>query len=157
MSVRCDYLLGEDGGRRVAGLAGVGYEGLGVVTQTATLHVSADFSTWVKAPDILIRWIFSPQSGVLVVMDPMGPQRWGPQSEEWVIHLNYPVDGPARGVRRAGRGRRTQGAGHSGCAAEDPQLTRWSVEAVMASAFRAGRVFLLGDAAHRYRPPGAWD
>ena len=76
--VRCQYLLGADGGRRVASLAGVGYEGLGVVTQTATLHVSADFSPWAPDPDVLIRWIFSPQAGVLVVMVPMGPERWGP-------------------------------------------------------------------------------
>ena len=43
---------------------------------------------------MLIRWIFSPQAGALVVMVPMGPERWGPDSEEWVIHLNYPVDDP---------------------------------------------------------------
>src|SRR5262249_8120830 len=66
-TVRCQYLLGADGGRRVASLIGVGYEGLGVVTQTATLHVSADFSPWAPDPDVLIRWIFSPQAGVLVV------------------------------------------------------------------------------------------
>jgi 2,4-dichlorophenol 6-monooxygenase len=34
------------------------------------------------------------------------------------------------------------------------KITRWSVDAVMASAFRAGRVFLLGDAAHRHPPTG---
>ena len=34
------------------------------------------------------------------------------------------------------------------------KITRWSVEAVMASAFRAGRVLLLGDAAHRHPPTG---
>ena len=34
------------------------------------------------------------------------------------------------------------------------KITRWSVEAVIASAFRAGRVFLLGDAAHRHPPTG---
>jgi 2,4-dichlorophenol 6-monooxygenase len=33
-------------------------------------------------------------------------------------------------------------------------ITRWSVEAVMASAFRVGRVLLLGDAAHRHPPTG---
>ena len=65
-----------------------------MVTQTATLHVSADFSPWAQDPDVLIRWIFSPQAGVLVVMVPMGPQRWGPQSEEWVNQLNYPVGDP---------------------------------------------------------------
>ena len=36
------------------------------------------------------------------------------------------------------------------------KITRWSVEAVMASAFRVGRVFLAGDAAHPTRPPAAW-
>ena len=73
--VRCEYLLGADGGQRIAGLVGVEYEGLGVVTQTATLHVTADLSSWAEDPDVLIRWIFSPQSGVLVVMVPMGPNR----------------------------------------------------------------------------------
>ena len=65
-----------------------------MVTQTATLHVSADFSPWARDPDVRIRWIFSPQAGVLVVMVPMGPDRWGPVSEEWVIHLNYPAGDP---------------------------------------------------------------
>jgi 2,4-dichlorophenol 6-monooxygenase len=120
-TVRCQYLLGADGGRRVASLAGVEYEGLGVVTQTATLHVSADFSPWAPDPDVLIRWIFSPQAGVLVVMVPMGPQRWGPASEEWVIHLNYPVDDPWAQCERAGRSRRPPGAGRPGPADEDPQ------------------------------------
>ena len=95
-TVSSEYLIGADGGRRSPGLIGVEYEGLGVVTQTATLHVSADFSRWAKDPDVLIRWIFSPQAGVLVVMVPMGPEHWGPESEEWVIHLNYPVDSASR-------------------------------------------------------------
>ena len=101
--VRSQYLLGADGGRRVASLVGVGYEGLGVVTQTATLHVSADFSPWAPDPDVLIRLIFSPQAGVLVVMVPMGPQRWGPAFEEWVVHLNYPVGDPGPSPTRRSR------------------------------------------------------
>jgi 2,4-dichlorophenol 6-monooxygenase len=34
------------------------------------------------------------------------------------------------------------------------KITRWSVEAVLASKFQVGRVFLLGDAAHRHPPTG---
>ena len=34
------------------------------------------------------------------------------------------------------------------------KITRWSVEAVIASTFRSDRVFLLGDAAHRHPPTG---
>jgi 2,4-dichlorophenol 6-monooxygenase len=73
--VRSEYLVGADGGRLIAGLIGVEYEGLGVIAQEATLHVTADFSALAKDPDVLIRWIFSPHSGVLVV-----------------IHLNCPAD-----------------------------------------------------------------
>ena len=58
---------------------------------------------------MLIRWIYSPQSGILVVMVPMGPERWGPDSEEWVIHVNYPVDDPRAQSDETGRGRRPQG------------------------------------------------
>jgi 2,4-dichlorophenol 6-monooxygenase len=153
-SVRCEYLLGADGGRRVAGEIGVGYEGLGVVTQTATLHVSADFSEWARDPDVLIRWIYSPQSGIMVVMVPMGPERWGPESEEWVIHINYPVDDPRAQSDAQVEADVRQAIGLPDAAMTIHKITRWSVDAVMASAFRVGRVFLLGDAAHRHPPTG---
>ena len=150
--VRCEYLLGADGGRLVHRLIGAEYEGLGVVTQTATLHVSADFSRWAKDPDVLIRWIFSPQSGVLVVMVPMGPERWGPESEEWVIHLNYPIDCAQSDEEVEADARTALGIGD--LPMQIHKITRWSVDAVLASAFRVGRVFLLGDAAHRHPPTG---
>jgi 2,4-dichlorophenol 6-monooxygenase len=152
--VRSQYLIGADGGRRVAGLVGVNYEGLGVITQTATLHVSADFSQWAPDPDVLIRWIFSPQAGVLVVMVPMGPEQWGPQSEEWVIHLNYPVGDPRAQSDAQVEADAREALGVPGAPWKIHKITRWSVEAVLASAFRSGRVFLLGDAAHRHPPTG---
>ncbi len=152
--VRCAYLLAADGGRRVPGLVGVGYEGLGVVTETATLHVSADLSAYAPDPEVLIRWILSPQAGALVVMVPMGPEQWGPHSEEWVIHLNYPVDDPRAqsDARIVADVRSALGIGDLPMRIH--KITRWSVDAVVAASFRAGRVFLLGDAAHRHPPTG---
>jgi 2,4-dichlorophenol 6-monooxygenase len=151
-TVRCDYLIGADGGRLIARLIGVEYEGLGVVTQTATLHVSADFSRWASDPDVLIRWIYSPQAGVLVVMVPMGPERWGPDSEEWVIHLNYPVGTAESDAQVEADARKALGIGDHPMKIH--KITRWSVDAVLASKFKVGRVFLLGDAAHRHPPTG---
>jgi 2,4-dichlorophenol 6-monooxygenase len=153
-TVRCQYLLGADGGRSCARKIGVSYEGLGVLTQTATLHVTADFSRWAEDPDVLIRWIASPQAGALIVMVPMGPERWGPDSEEWVIHLNYPAGDP-----RAQSDEQVEADVRAAIGLPDApmtihRITRWSVDAVMASAFRVGRVFLLGDAAHRHPPTG---
>jgi 2,4-dichlorophenol 6-monooxygenase len=89
---------------------------------------------------------------VLVVMVPMGPERWGPDSEEWVIHLNYPVDCEESDARVEADVRKALGIGD--LPMEIHKITRWSVEAVIASSFRVGQVFLLGDAAHRHPPTG---
>ena len=153
-AVRSEYLIGADGGRRVAGEVGVEYTGLGVLTETATLHVSADFSPWAQDPDVLIRWLLCPQAGISAVMVPMGPERWGPESEEWVIHINYPVEDPrAQSDEQVeADARRALGIGEHPM--EIHKITRWSVDAVMASAFAAGRVYLVGDAAHRHPPTG---
>ncbi len=152
--VRCRYLIGADGGRTVPALVGIAHQGLGVITQTATLHVSADFSELAPDDDVLIRWMLSPQTGVGVVMVPMGPERWGRHSEEWVIHLNYPVDDP-----RAQSDEQVEADARAALGIPDlpmtvHRVTRWSVEAVMAERYREGRVFLAGDAAHRHPPTG---
>jgi 2,4-dichlorophenol 6-monooxygenase len=152
--VRCDYLIGADGGRTIPDLVGISYEGLGKLTNTATIHATADLSRWAPDPDVLIRWIQSPQAGTVVVMVPMGPERWGPDSEEWVIHLNYPVEDP-----RAESDEQVEADVRAALGLPDVEMkihriTRWTVEAVIASQFRAGRVFLVGDAAHRHPPTG---
>src|SRR5271166_660885 len=114
-------------------------------------HRHAGLSPWAGDPDVLIRWIFSPQPGVLVAM---GPRRWGPASEEWVIHLNYPAGDPRAHSDAQVEADSRQALGIPDLPMKIRKITRWSVEAVLASAFRAGRVFLAGDAAHRHPPTG---
>lgn len=151
--IRARYLVGADGGRLVAGRIGVTYEGLGVLMQSATLHVSADVSALAPDPDVLIRWILSPQAGAGVVMVPMGPRQWGPASEEWVIHLTYPADAPPSSDAQVEADARAA-LGIGALPLEIHRVTRWAVDAVIASAFQVGRVFLVGDAAHRHPPTG---
>ncbi|MBV8523196.1 MAG: FAD-dependent monooxygenase, partial [Acetobacteraceae bacterium] len=81
-TVRARYLLGCDGGRTIPRMIGIPYEGLGVIAQTATAHVSADLSMFARDPDVLIRWIWCPAIGEMAVLVPMGPDHWGPDSEE---------------------------------------------------------------------------
>ena len=153
-SVRSRYLIGADGGRTIPGLLGISYEGLGKLTNTATIHATADFSRWAGDPDVLIRWIVSPQAGTGVVMVPMGPERWGPDSEEWVIHLTYPVGDPRAESDEQVEADVRNALGLPDVEMEIHRITRWTVEAVIAAAFRSGRVFLVGDAAHRHPPTG---
>ncbi len=153
-TVHSRYLIGADGGRTVPGLIGVTHEGLGHVTETATMHVSADFSALVRDDDVLIRWLLCPQTGVVVVMVPMGPERWGPTSEEWVIHINYPVGDPRAQSDEQVQADVRASLGIPELPMEIRKITRWSVEAVMAERYSQGRVFLVGDGAHRHPPTG---
>ena len=105
-------------------------------------------------PDVLIRWIFSPQAGVLVVMVPMGPRAVGSCLGGVGDPLNYPVDDPRAQSDAQVEADARQMLGIPDLPVKIHKITRWSVEAVMASAFRVGRVLLLGDAAHRHPPTG---
>ncbi|MBV8577122.1 MAG: FAD-dependent monooxygenase [Acetobacteraceae bacterium] len=153
-SVRARYVLGCDGGRTVPRMVGIPYEGLGVIAQTATAHVSADLSKLARDPDVLIRWIWCPAIGEMAVLVPMGPDHWGPDSEEWVFHVTY-LGGSSKNLtdeQIETNMRLALGIGDLPMTVH--KITRWALEGVLAAKFREGRVFLVGDAAHRHPPTG---
>ena len=71
-----------------------------------------------------------------------------------MIHLNYPADDPRAQSDAQVEADARDALGLPDLPMKIHKITRWSVEAVLASTFRAGRVFLLGDAAHRHPPTG---
>ncbi|CAM3096517.1 FAD-dependent monooxygenase [Skermania piniformis] len=122
-----------------------------------SIHMTADLSQWATDDDILIRWLVNPDfggswSGVLV---PMGPEHWGPESEEWVFHMQYATDDADAMQEEKVLGRMRASLGL-------PQdfdftvhrISQWVMEGVISDKFRAGRVFFVGDAAHRHPPTG---
>jgi 2,4-dichlorophenol 6-monooxygenase len=152
--VRTRYLLACDGGRTIGPKLGVTLEGQRNLASEVSIHMTADLSRWARDPDVLIRWTWLPETGQLAVLVPMGPERWGPDSEEWVFHLNYPHDDPRSldDARVEADMRRALGIGDHPVAVH--KVSRWSLEGVLADRFRVGRVFLVGDAAHRHPPTG---
>lgn len=153
-TVRARYLLGCDGGRTIPRLVGIAHQGLGVVAQTATAHVSADLSQLAHDPDVLIRWIWCPAIGEMAVLVPMGPDHWGPDSEEWVFHITYQGEGPRDLADEQIVANMRLALGIPDLPMTVHKVTRWALEGVQAERFRAGRVFLVGDAAHRHPPTG---
>ena len=153
-TVRARYVLGCDGGRTIPKMIGIDIEGLGVLFQTATAHVSADLSKLAPDPDVLIRWIWCPAIGEMAVLVPMGPDHWGPDSEEWVFHVSYQGEGPKNLTDKQIEDNMRAALGIGDLPMTIHKVTRWSVEGVLAKKFRQGRVFLVGDAAHRHPPTG---
>jgi 2,4-dichlorophenol 6-monooxygenase len=153
-TVRARYLLGCDGGRSVSRMVGIPYEGLGVIAQTATAHVSADLSKLARDPEVLIRWIWCPAIGEMAVLVPMGPDHWGPDSEEWVFHVTYQGEGPRNLTDEQIETNMRLALGIGDLPMTIHKITRWALEGVLAARFREGRVFLVGDAAHRHPPTG---
>lgn len=153
-TVRSKYLIGCDGGRTVSKQVGIKYDGLGVIASSGTVHISADLSHIARDPHVLIRWIWCPAIGRMAVLVPMGPTRWGPDSEEWVFHLAYQGD-ELRGLsdERVEADMRLA-LGLEKVPFTIHKLTRWTLEGVLADKFRVGRVFIAGDAAHRHPPTG---
>jgi hypothetical protein len=85
----------RDGGRTVGRFVGVQLEGRRDIMRSVTVHMTADLSPWLRDDDVLIRWIVHTRyGGAFSALVPMGPERWGPRSEEWVFHLTFPYGDP---------------------------------------------------------------
>jgi 2,4-dichlorophenol 6-monooxygenase len=157
-TVRAKYLIGADGGKTVGGALGVRMLGTPTFLQWINLHVRSDFSGFIDHDDAVVNRVSSlmpdgrfEHCGVV----PMGPTKWGRHAEEWTLMFARP---PAAGeldddavvelVRRTLK----LPPEHE---MEICAISRWPVEGTVAERFGVGRVFLVGDAAHRHPPSGA--
>jgi 2,4-dichlorophenol 6-monooxygenase len=156
--VRCSYLLGADGGRTVGGLVGIAMEGITNLRHVVNAHISADLSDYFSDDDPMIRWVYNPDVPEHLdfgcVLIGVGPDHWGARSEEWLTVLPYPYDhpdasDPAKVIKRLG-----ESLGIPDFAPTVHHVGKWVMEGVLAQRFSNGRVFLLGDAAHRHPPTG---
>jgi 2,4-dichlorophenol 6-monooxygenase len=156
--VRTKYLLACDGGQVVGPQLGVEMEGHSAVATTISVHFSADLSSTpgvANSDDVLNRTILNPDTGEPGVLVPMGPDHWGSKSREWVFNMiaapgDHKEYDDAEAVSKM---RETLGIEQ--IEVQVHQITRWPLNAVVASHFRVGRAFILGDAAHRMPPAGA--
>lgn len=152
--VRARYVLACDGGRTIGRKLGVELQGARDVMRIVSVYMTADLSRWARDPEVLIRWLWIPHRGMLATLVPMGPDHWGPDSEEWVFHLNYDT-GDTRAIDDAQVIADMKDAlGIPELDAEVHVVSRWALEGILADRFQVGRVFMVGDAAHRHPPTG---
>jgi 2,4-dichlorophenol 6-monooxygenase len=141
--IEADFAVAADGaGSPVRRMLGIGMEGIGPLARFIMVHFEADLVPWVQHRSGPLFWIQNPESpGCLIVHDPkrshvfMMPSR-GSQDEERTI--------PERLARALG-------------VPLEPKILSfddWSPHVQVAARYREGRVFLVGDAAHRFPPTG---
>ncbi|HEX4833745.1 MAG TPA: FAD-dependent monooxygenase [Trebonia sp.] len=148
-TVKARYLVAADGGRTVGAKIGVEMQGIPKIATTTTAYFKADLSPW-WVEGALIMHLLNPYRPELSNnLIEMGPS-WGKACEEWVLHFTpgamaeYDEESLLAAIREA--------LGLPGLELELLHATRWTVEGVVASHYRVGRVLIGGDAAHRQPP-----
>jgi 2,4-dichlorophenol 6-monooxygenase len=141
--VEADFAVAADGaGSHVRRGLGIPMEGPGPLARFSMVHFEADLSPWIRHRSGPIFFVLNPESpGCLVVHDPershvfMLPRQGDEDENEEIPQrlaaaLGVPVTPSILSV------------------------DAWSPHVQVAARYREGRVFLVGDAAHRFPPTG---
>ena len=133
-------------------------DGITNLRHVVNVHMSADLSQYFDDPGPMIRWVYNPDYPEHLdygcVLIAVGPDRWGDKSEEWLAVMPYPFEHPDSSDPEKVLQRLCESAGLPASAPQVHSVTKWVMEGVLADKFSQGRVFLVGDAAHRHPPTG---
>lgn len=148
-AVTCDYLIAADGaGSRLRDVLGIAMEGPEALQHNLMIHFEADLRALTDARPGVLYFLFQPgTSGVFIAYD---------RGKTWV--LMHPHD-PATEPRESFDDARCRALIEAAIGATPPALnvrhvSPWTMSAQVAERYRKGRVFLAGDAAHRFPPTG---
>ena len=151
-TVRARYLVGADGGNSlVAEHAGIPLEGQMGVAGSINLLCKMDLSAYVAHRPSVLYWVMQPGSNVGGIG--MGVVRMVRPWNEWLIIWGYDITKPrpelteeeAKAIIR-------QLVGVPDIEIDLTAISYWTVNNVYATHMQNGRVFVMGDAAHRHPP-----
>ncbi len=152
VTIRSQYLIGADGGNSlVAEHAGLPIEGQMAVGGSMNILFRADLSKYVAHRPSVLYWVMQPGANVGGIG--MGLVRMIRPWNEWLIVWGYDINEPPPEVTpdyATKVARQLVG---------DPELkidlisaNTWTVNNAYATTMQNGRVFIMGDAAHRHPP-----
>ncbi|KAL4945699.1 hypothetical protein BDV06DRAFT_184278 [Aspergillus oleicola] len=158
-----EYVIAADGGRTVGPALEINMSGEENILDMVSAHIRAPLSLIHPDPDVLITWFIDPAKGGSIntgYLYHLGPYNGNIEEEEWMFACaTNPVD-PKKFEKEDMLRRLNETLQLPKRLKEKIELrsiSHWLVNAVVADRFRSakGRVFLVGDAAHRIPPWGA--
>jgi len=152
ITIRSKFLVGADGGNsKVAEHAGLPFEGQMGVGGSMNIHFRADLSRYVAHRPSVLYWVLQPGADVGGIG--MGLVRMVRPWNEWLIVWGYDINQPAPVVdAEFATGVARQLVGDPDLNIELLSANTWTVNNMYATHMQKGRVFIMGDAAHRHPP-----
>ncbi len=156
LNVRARYIIAADAGKTLGPQLGIEMLGLKNLGDYVGVYFRADLSSYIKEDNSVMRIIMHPDKragravgGLLN----LGPKHWDRHSEQWALGWGYAPDDPERLNESNMEGRVRDFLGID-VPLDIINVSHWQLEAIIADRFRDGRVFLVGDAAHKHTPGG---
>lgn len=152
ITIRSKYLVGADGGNsKVAELENLPFEGEMGVGGSMNIIFKADLSKYVAHRPSVLYWVVQPGADVGGIG--MGLVRMVRPWNEWLIVWGYDINQPAPEVTDAFATKVVRDlVGDQTVEPEITSVSTWTVNNKYATNMQAGRVFIMGDAAHRHPP-----
>jgi 2,4-dichlorophenol 6-monooxygenase len=151
-TVRCKYLIGADGGNSlVAAQEKFPFEGKMGVGGSINILFKADLSKYVAHRPSVLYWVMQPGADVGGIG--MGVVRMVRPWNEWLIIWGYDITKPAPIVdQKMATHVARQLVGDPNLEIDLVSASTWTVNNMYATKMQKGRVFIMGDAAHRHPP-----
>ena len=159
-TIKATYALGCDGGRALSSQLGISMNGEPDIVDMVTAHIRAPVSKYRPDSSIFLHWFISPELGGSLktgYLYHIGPYPMQPDTEEWVFACaRLPHEREKAFTKNDMLQRIRQTLKIPNMEVEILSLSHWYVNAIVAEQYRSkdGRVFLVGDTAHRIPPWG---
>lgn len=159
-SVSAKYLVAADGGKSIGARLGIDMIGPEPFVDIVSMTFEADLSEYLQEDHSLIRLFLQPDPDGSVKRFSIvanGPDVWDRHCTHWRSGVVLPVGSelsPDDYTVEDGTRDLLELFKTPELEIRNLQMNHWLIESVVAEKFSSGRVFLVGDAAHRHSPMG---